>query len=182
MSDPSSSPVHLLASVFLTSDDHGLWILTGELGIGKSTWCAAIAEQARAAGFTVRGLFSQAVFERGEKIGIDLVAVETGELRRLGYLKRFGGQGLPVGKWFFNPDIIAWGNEILRKTGLCDLTILDELGALDLDQGGGFQEGLHLLDEGRYHRALVVVRSEWVPVAQERWPQAQVIKLDGTTL
>jgi nucleoside-triphosphatase len=182
MSDPSSSPVHLLASVFLTSADHGLWILTGELGIGKSTCCASIAEQARAAGFTVSGLFSQGVFERGEKIGIDLVAVETSERRRLGYLKRFGGQGLPVGKWFFNPDTIAWGNDILRKTGLCDLIIIDELGALDLDRGGGFQEGIRLLDEDCYHRALVVVRSEWVPVAQDRWPHAQVIKLGETVL
>jgi nucleoside-triphosphatase THEP1 len=177
MTDCAPSPAHMLATALITSNSLGLWIATGQRGVGKSTWCATVIEQARAAGWTVQGLLCPAVFEQGTKIGIDLIDLESGERRRLGNLSRSGHEDLEIGRWFLKPATIAWGNEVLKRINHCDLIVLDELGAFEFERGGGFQEGLRLLDEHRFQRALAIVRSEWLPVALARWPQAQVIDL-----
>ena len=57
--------------------------------------------------------------------------------------------------------------------------MIDELGPLELEEGHGYQEALRLLDEERYHTALVVVRPALLPLACLRWPDAQVYSLEG---
>ena len=60
-----------------------------------------------------------------------------------------------------------------------DVIIIDELGPLELEEGYGYQQALHLLDEGRYRKAVVVVRPSLLPLARVRWPAAQGVSVTG---
>jgi hypothetical protein len=61
-------------------------------------------------------------------------------------------------------------------------TVVDELGRLELEFGGGLFEALRLLDDGPQHErdhAIVVVRSRLVELAEQRlahaWPESKRI-------
>ncbi len=156
-----------------------LAIVTGERGDGKTTWCAALVEAARAGGLRVEGLLSPAVFEEGPegriKVRIDLVSLAEGGRRCLALPAKVGAGGLPL-SWRFDEDAVAWGNGILARAGGGDLVLIDELGPLEFTYGGGFTEGLALLDAGRYRAAVVVIRPELLAEAQARWPGAVVVR------
>jgi ABC-type cobalamin/Fe3+-siderophores transport system ATPase subunit/nucleoside-triphosphatase THEP1 len=156
-----------------------LILVTGMSGAGKTTWCARLIEQARQQGLSVRGVLSPAVFEDDRKIGIDMVDLQTGERRRLAGLRDGQAGELVTPQWRFDTDAMAEADRILGEVVDGDLLIIDELGPLEFGRGEGLIEGLRLLDEGRYKVACVVVRSSLLPVAQQRWPHAQVVSGRG---
>ncbi len=142
-----------------------LWVLTGERGIGKTTHCRALVEQARAAGWDVAGLFSPAVFENGVKTGILAQDLRTGESRPLAVLATqspLPTYHLPLGQWLFDPSVIAWGNQILQSRLPCDLFIVDELGPLELFRGEGWVNAFDALCQVRYRLGIVVIRPECI--------------------
>ncbi len=150
-------------------------ILTGERGAGKSTWCARLAQEARAVSWRVAGLWSPAVMEREAKIAIELVDLESGEKRRLavrGTAEEGGTHGL---RWRFVDETIAWGNALLGALASPDLLIVDELGPLEFRHEQGLQAGLAAVDRGAHRLAVVVIRPELLPDALARWPGAHVV-------
>ena len=143
-----------------------LWVLTGERGIGKTTYCRALANQARAAGWDVAGVLSPPVFENGVKTGIIAQNLRTGESRHLAQLSTLNVQrstsNLPLGQWLFDPSILAWGNQVLETSLPCDLFIVDELGPLELIRGEGWVSALEALRQSTYRVGVVVIRPECV--------------------
>src|SRR5512139_1396537 len=91
-----------------------LIIVTGDRGAGKTTFCVRLVELARSSGRSIGGVLSPAVFEQGEKIGIDTIDLRTNERRRLA--DRFDPvhRGLSTQRWSFSAEVIAWGNAVLR--------------------------------------------------------------------
>jgi nucleoside-triphosphatase THEP1 len=166
-----------LAAPFL-SGSQSLVLLTGPSGSGKTTFCRKLVAQVHGTNALVGGFICPAVFENGKKIGIDMLNVASGERRRLGKRSQ-ARKGATVGGWQLDRDVLAWGNQILRNLKDEALIVIDEIGPLELEDGYGYQEALHLLDERRYQKALVVVRSSLLPLAKLRWPRAQVLDLEG---
>ncbi len=157
-----------------------LGILTGGRGAGKSTWCGTLVEQAHERGLRVAGVLSRAIFDDDSlppaervKVRIDLVDLATGVARVL------ATPGDPVAeghgmRWHFHDETVVWGNQVLALAGSADLVIIDELGPLELTHGRGLTAGLALLDAQRHNAAVVIIRPELVPQAQQRWPNAHV--------
>lgn len=173
-----------------------LYLLTAPSGAGKTTFCAALAEQARAAGWDVAGILSPPVFENGEKTGIRVQNLRTGETRPLAQLapspagrgpggetlpspigRGAGGEGLSLGRWLFSPSALAWGNDILAACLPCDLFIVDELGPLELLRGAGWTNALQALRSQRYRAGIAVIRPELIETAQKIFPQSEVLPL-----
>ena len=158
-----------------------LFLVTGKRGAGKTTWCLELRRQARAAGVQPLGLISPAVFEQGMKTGIDLIDLASGERRRLAVnrhlaLYRLPKQpGLAKRDWLFDPEALAWGNQILEGLQHGELLILDELGPLELLEDEGLTAGMALIDEKRFGLTCVVVRPTLVPTALQLWPWGQVL-------
>jgi hypothetical protein len=160
--------------------------LTGGRGAGKTTVCQALVAQARAAGWSVAGLLSPAVFAAGQKAGIRLQNLTTGETRQLAqdaaHLPESGDSvsNLRFGRWLFARAALDWGNEVLAAAPTCDLLIVDELGPLELLHQAGWVQGLAWLRRGNYRHGVVVVRPELVAAAQQTLPIAQVIEVAPT--
>jgi nucleoside-triphosphatase THEP1 len=175
------SPDPLLASCFFEKHQNSLVLVSGPSGSGKTTWCAGIVSQARDLGLSVGGILCPAVFERGKKVGIDQLDLSTGERRRLG-VRSDEHANHTVGCWHMDASVLAWGNQIITGLKNEDVIIIDELGPLELEDGYGYQQALHLLDEGRYHTAFVVVRQSLLRIVKLRWPQAQTHSLEGMAI
>ncbi|MFN2237352.1 MAG: nucleoside-triphosphatase [Anaerolineales bacterium] len=172
----SNSPAKLLANAIINETTETFWLLSGPSGAGKTTCCAEIITQVRAAGMSVGGLLCPGVFKNGKKVGIDQIDIRTGQRQRLG-MRADKARLNTVGCWQMDERVLAWGNTVVARLKAEDLIVIDELGPLELEEGYGYQEALRLLDEKRYRLALVVVRPALLPLAQIRWPQAQVFML-----
>jgi nucleoside-triphosphatase THEP1 len=143
-----------------------LWVLTGERGIGKTTHCRTLVEQARAAGWDVAGLLSPAIFENGVKTGILAQDLRTSESRPFASLSTFVPQSttftLSLGQWVFDPTVVDWGNQVLQSRQPCDLFIVDELGPLEFFRGEGWVNAFDALRQVSYRLGVVVIRPECI--------------------
>jgi len=163
----------------LTNREPQTWIITGSKGTGKTTFCQNLVHQYRKTPHSLSGVLSRAQFEDGEKTGILLQDLATDETKLLGSSTPRVDYFLKVGCWYFNEEVLHWGNHCLRTAAGHDIVIFDECGHLELVQGGGFSYGLDLIDQQRYKLGFVVIRPSLLEIARQRWPQAKVIDVEG---
>ncbi len=178
-----------------------LFILTGEIQTGKTRWLQRLVDDLSAAGAPVRGVVAPGDWVRSdagfEKLGIDNVLLPSGEVVRLarrrdlvrasdglGACRQSEGAGLG---WAISDDALARVDAHFARLALGDrcadashgeraahrpgLTVVDELGRLELLLGGGLRHALGLLESGpssRWPHAIAVVRRDLAPIALER--------------
>ncbi|MCR4407944.1 MAG: nucleoside-triphosphatase [Anaerolineae bacterium] len=142
-------------------------LVSGEIGAGKTTICQKVVESARTRGVTCGGLSTPALVEHGRKVGIVGVDLRSGERRVMARIDRDLG-GPRVGCYYFMADAFPWANAVIASAveAGCDLLVVDEIGPLELMQGGGLIPALDLLDA--IPRALVVVRLSLVEALRNR--------------
>lgn len=157
-----------------------LHLLTADIGAGKTTFCAALADHARTAGWDVAGILSPPVFENGVKTGILAQNLRTGETRTLAISSTqfpTPDHQLPLGNWLFSPSTLSWGNQTLTAALPCDLFIVDELGPLELLRNEGWIHALTALRQQTYKIGIAVVRPSLVQAARTLFPESQVFPL-----
>lgn len=152
--------------------------VTGGRGAGKTTWCASLIQSARSSCMKIDGFLSPAKFHAGEKTAIQLVNLFNDEVRLLGSLTPLGDGWDQIGCWYFDPQVVAWCNTIVKSAHNAQVVIMDEIGPLELEQKGGFLESVKALDERRFRNTLVVIRPELLDLAYRRWLPEMVIDLD----
>ncbi len=169
-----------------------LYILSDVVQAGKTTWLVSLVEACRYRGISPDGVISPAIFDEaaGEKTGISCRLLPQDEVITLGIrrdLVKPGDVDFPATplRWVFSRCAMGRVNEHLARTTVqCPsrgLFLVDELGWLEMLDGGGFFEALRVLDRRCYRDALVVVRPELVDRAVARWSLddevPQVLKL-----
>jgi len=140
-------------------------ILTGERGVGKSTVCRETVALAQAKRYTVGGILTLS----RPTGALDVLDLRSGYVRRL----TVGPDVSPAviqGRFRFDPETIAWGNDALARATSCHLLVVDELGPLELEREGGWLRAFDVLHQADFVLALVVVRPELVARAQLRLP------------
>jgi nucleoside-triphosphatase THEP1 len=152
-----------------------LYLLTGPIGAGKTNFCRQLAEAARGRGWQVAGLLSPAWMEAGQKTGILLEDLGSGEQRLLAYNTPHPQADVRLGHWYFDSRVLAWGQQVLANCPPCDLLIIDELGPLEFNAGQGLNAAFELLAAGRYQLGCVVIRPALLETALVRWPRAEVL-------
>lgn len=152
-------------------------LVTGEIQSGKTSLCLNLYKEARAEGYSVAGLISPAIFEKGEKVAINVLDLKSGIQKRLA--ERNAGQpsALKTQHWSFFQEIIKWGNDKLKRAVPCDLLVIDELGPLEFHRNQGWVNGFSSLESGAYQAAVVVIRPSLISEAVLRWDSARVFDL-----
>jgi nucleoside-triphosphatase THEP1 len=146
-----------------------LIVLTGEIGSGKTTYCAALVRHVQANGGKVCGLLSVGTFMDGVKVAIDLHDLNTGQSRRLATRRPQPDPASPTPNWHFDDDALRWGDAVLAAVTACDLLVIDELGPLELHNGAGYQAAFDAIERRAYRLACVVVRRSLVDVFTQRF-------------
>jgi len=153
-------------------------MLTGERGVGKTTFCRALASHARLAGWNVGGLITSAILTVEGKSGILAENIKTGDTRPLASLNQDPSFNLQVGKWYFDPSTISWGNQVICDSVPCELLIIDEFGPLEFHHHQGWWDSVDVIRRNEYRIALVVVRSELQETAQRIFNFSDTLPLE----
>jgi nucleoside-triphosphatase THEP1 len=139
-------------------------LLTGPVGIGKTTVTERLVALARREGLVCAGLLAPAMGNScGQKVGIWGVDIRTGDRRILARTDRALG-GATVGPYSFDSRALSWAMGVIAEAldsadeDSCDLLIVDEIGKLELWQGIGLSPVLPRLAAGEAHRSLILVR------------------------
>ncbi len=159
-----------------------LWLLTGPSGAGKTTFCRRLVQHARGQGWEVAGLLSPAWIKDGQKVGILAEDPRSGEQQTLAYAAPRPQADLRLGKWYFDKQVLGWGNRVLENSSPCDLLIVDELGPLEFGAGDGLQTAFDLIAAGNYRAGCVVIRPALISQAQSRWPWAEVLPIADASI
>lgn len=182
-----------------------LFLLTGDVRIGKTRWLERVVAELVAEGVPVAGVLAPGVWREGadglEKLGIDNVLLPGGE--RIAFARRrdlaladgtFDPESQSAAAqlaWRISDDALAWVNvhfdELAQAGGSCvavrpGLLVVDELGRLELEHDRGLTSATALLAAGAtdcFPHALAVVRDWLRPRAEARfapaWGGAQVL-------
>ena len=141
-------------------------LITGPVGVGKTTVAERVVSLARRLGLVCGGLLAPAIKDsHGEKTGIWGVDIRSGERRVLGMVRTHRDLGGPaIGPYSFDAEALAWAVIVIESAMQaaarrpCDLVVVDEIGKLELWQGVGLAPILPRLAAGEAARSLVVVR------------------------
>ncbi|MGN0960174.1 MAG: nucleoside-triphosphatase [Coriobacteriales bacterium] len=179
-----------------------IYVITGAIQTGKTTWVARMLEQAAQRGLQVSGVLAPAVFEDGVKTGIDALLLPSGE--RFGLARKNAAfaqlhaqqsQGQAASRadgdaaaqrvrlaWDMSDDALARVNahfSQLRSTGFGQLMVVDEFGPLEFSGGQGYIEGMAVMDEGLPANALLVLRPALLDTARQRWGAFELLDVDS---
>jgi nucleoside-triphosphatase THEP1 len=152
-------------------------LLTGSVGVGKTTVAEAVVGLARWQGLICGGLLAPAMKNRcGQKVGIWGIDLSTAERHILARTDRVLG-GPTVGPYSFDAEALVWAvGAVEAAITTCDLLIVDEIGKLELWHGTGLAPILPRLASAEVSRSLVLVRSFLLAELQARLkPTEQVI-------
>lgn len=165
-----------------------LYVMTGPIQTGKTTWTISMLKAAHERGLHLTGVVSPAIFE-GElgKTGIDSVLLPSGERFTFAKKRQWSPADAdrPDGRkrlgWDFRPEafdrINAHFAECAHNAG--DLFVVDEFGALEFYQDKGFTEGLKIMDEGLPKNAYLILRPDLLEPARERWGNYTTLNIDS---
>jgi len=136
------------------------FLLTGKIGIGKTTVCKKIVEIAKKNGLNCCGVLTHRLEDKG-KTELIVEDISTGERKPLAC--QINSENISNGiiscNFIFNREAIEFGKKALSKNG--DLLVIDEFGNLELE-GKGFTNAISAFKSGENKNSIIVVRSELV--------------------
>ena len=150
-----------------------LTIVSGTRGQGKTTLVRQYAADVAAAGRSVGGVVSPAIFEHGERVGYDLLDLRSGSQGPLARVVTLPSETPTIGTFRFDEAALAAGNAAIVSAvqdGL-DVIAIDELGPLELEGKGWALALAFALHACRAEQELVVaVRASLADRLPVRFP------------
>ena len=153
------------------------WIITGARETGKTRFCSHLIEKARSKDLDIAGLLSPPVFVNGVKTAIEVEDLRTGERKILARSRQDDLANIQTKRWSFDSEALNWGNDRLAEATPCDLLVVDELGLLEFERGGGWQNGITAIHSSKFQLAVVVIRPELIAKARVTFENAQVMDI-----
>ena len=133
-----------------------LIIITGAIGIGKTTVCRKFIEIAQTQEYCCGGIITYKTPDKG----IIIEDIQTGGSEALASITNIY-LGPRTKKYFFNPEGIDFGIQAIDKGASLDILLVDEIGHLEL-QGEGFVNAIELVRAGRVRNCILVIRKELI--------------------
>jgi nucleoside-triphosphatase THEP1 len=153
------------------------WIVTGEPGSGKSTFCREVAQRAKDAGWDAAGILSLPRCQGGVKNGIMIEDLRLQASRLLASRIPDELEGFRFCDWTFSQAALDWGNEVIRRATPCDLLVVDELGPLEFDARTGMTACFPALEGEAYRIAIAVIRAKYLERFAHSWTGSITIRI-----
>jgi len=152
-----------------------VFIVTGSIRGGKTTFVRKLIELLRSYNIKVGGILSERVMDGTRTIGYDLVNIETG--KKVDFLRQKGecGDGT-IGRFTICSKGLEEGKKIL-SSGMRhknNLVIIDEVGLLEI-QNKGWSDGIYDLLEKSSNHLLITVRDSYVDQVKNKWNLKEAI-------
>jgi len=132
-------------------------VVTGAIGIGKTTVCRKLIEIVRNQGYTCGGILTYKAADKG----IIIEDIQSGEKETLASINDVY-HGPRTAKYSFNPKGIDFGIQAVEKGTSAAILVVDEIGHLEI-RGAGFAKVLELIKAGKVKDCVLVIRRELLP-------------------
>jgi nucleoside-triphosphatase THEP1 len=144
-------------------------IITGDIHQGKTTFAQNVISKLLSDNIRIAGFFSVGENENGVRTGFILTEIGTERRTELCSDKKAENR-LKLGRFYFNQEAIALGNEILNPANISDkqLVVIDEIGPLELN-GNGWSCSIEKLSGSKTIPQLWVVRKSHVRKISRKW-------------
>jgi nucleoside-triphosphatase THEP1 len=152
-----------------------IFIITGEARSGKTLIISNLISELRKLRKKVTGVYSPARSKDNEKTGIYLVNISSQNLKLLANYQPGWDPENPKREWKMDPEVLKWGNKVIRESVPTSVLIIDELGFMEFEKNQGWISAFDILENGDYKLAIVVVRTGLLNLALARWETAKVI-------
>ena len=143
-------------------------IITGAIGVGKSTVCRKLLEICRSWGYTCGGVLTS---NRGDSLIIEDILIGKEEIFASTRNIYSGPRTL---RYYFNSAGIEFGIKAIENGAKADFLFIDELGRLELN-GEGFIHVLKIISQGHVKNCILVIRKELLPNFLLRLPPEPLI-------
>ncbi|MBE0676069.1 MAG: DUF2478 domain-containing protein [Bacteroidales bacterium] len=155
-----------------------IFIITGERQQGKTMFLKEMVSILTAHGISVSGFVSEGIHTDTGREGFmlrDIQGTRSAELCRTD--DRFNG--IKQGRYYFNPDAIKLGSDILGSTINSEtrMVVIDEVGPLEIS-GGGWYAAIGNLTSASTAVQVWSVRKSLAEKAARRWNVGNVIIFD----
>jgi len=127
-------------------------IVTGAIGIGKTTVCKEVIKIIRNQGYSCGGIITHKI--QNEDIAIE--DIRTGKTNHFASTRNMY-KGPRTEKYFFNPEGIQFGIQAIDRGISSDILLVDEIGQLELG-GQGFAKIIDWISTGKINNCIVVIR------------------------
>jgi len=144
-------------------------IVTGAVGIGKTTVCRKLIEIVRNRGYTCGGILTYKAADKG----IIIEDIQSGEKETLASINNVY-HGPRTARYFFNLEGIDFGVRAIEKGTSAAILVVDEIGQLEL-RGEGFSRVLELIKADKVKYCVLVIREELLPAFLSKLPTKPLI-------
>lgn len=164
-----------------SSNGHNkVFILTGDPGSGKSSFLVCLVEILRNHGLLLAGFTAPSLQGSLPQRSYEFIVIGSGESIPLASESPTSGWQ-QVGKFWFNPEAISRGNNILSDPAICrsDLIVIDEIGHFEL-QGRVWAEAITGLCQKKCNIMLWTVRESLLERVIRHWKleEPTIIKIE----
>jgi len=128
-----------------------VFIITGEIGIGKTTVCLKLVDIVRSSGYTCGGILT----EKAAGGDITVENINSGEKEILASTLDTFQEGSRTGKYYFYPRGIDFGIRSIASGSFAEILFIDEIGQLELN-GEGFTGTLEICNASKAQCVLVI--------------------------
>jgi nucleoside-triphosphatase THEP1 len=146
-----------------------VFIISGAVGAGKTTFTKKLVDIFKKNGISVGGILSERVMVESGTIGYDLTDIETNETEVL--LRQGEGSGKErIGRFEIFPDGFEKGSACLSSSRLINkrIVIVDEVGILELENRG-WSDCIQDLIKVSGNHLLITVRDSLIEAVIEKW-------------
>ncbi|MEE4255951.1 MAG: nucleoside-triphosphatase [Bacteroidales bacterium] len=153
-------------------------IITGNVGQGKTSFLLELIELLKSGQLHLAGFIARGIHENDDRIGYDLEDITSGKTCEF-IRKERTANWFRHGKYYFNPEGIRFGTNILEKVDRekTDLLIIDEIGPVEL-KGKGWSDIITSLVKETGLMQLWVVRNHILKRVIRNWKIGDILILD----
>ncbi len=181
-------PVHSLAGIIQNSDDilisfkskmhekPPVFIIAGNQREGKTTFLKETISELKRSNCIIDGIMALGIDENSERSGFRLIDIKTGEQMLL-CTTRPHENWPKTGKFYFNPDSIEFGNDIISKIPGSSIGVIDEVGPLEMD-GEGWDASLKRILEEHKNPLILVIRRNLTQEIIRKYHLENVVIMD----